>query len=282
MPGIDEGTVAVFGAGGPWGAAAYPELSERYTLRLADIAGLDAVLDRENRETHPEWTAPPDEPDEWVRCDVTAYGEVLETMRGCDAAINLTVNRTDPAKAFPVNAVGVYNIMKAADELGLERVLTTGPFGRRCGYEGDVRDEFGVPAGAPFRPGTDLYYLTKHLGYEVAEAFAEAGLDVITLLVSRLRPSDAYDGRDDDVMMGFSTAWGDLGTPLVRALEAPPMPHPNETFHICSELPMGRFSPGKAKRLLDWEPTAEFEEFYTRGCRSEEAANPRASEEGKR
>jgi hypothetical protein len=273
MPGVDEGEVVVFGAGGPWGAVAYPDLAEQYTLRLADLASVDEVLDRESGEHWPGWTDPPEAPDRWVQCDVTDYDQVLAATRGCDAAINLTVDRTDPAEAFPVNVVGVYNVLKAAVEADLDRVITTGPHGRRFGYEGDTRYEYDVPADAPFRPGTDLYPHTKHLGYEVADAFAEAGLDVLTLLVSRLRPSDAYDGRDDDVMMGFTTAWEDLGAPLVRALEAPPMPRPNERFHICSDLPIGRFSPEKAKRLLDWEPTATFEEFYTRGCRSEERAN---------
>lgn len=229
---------------------------------------------RERGDVWPGWDRPPDEPDEWVLCDVTDYDQVLETMGGCDAAINLTVNRQDPLRAFPVNCIGVYNICKAAVELGINRVVNTGPHGRRFGYEGDERYDYDIPAGAPYRPGTGLYPHTKNLGYRVADAFAEQeGLDVITLLVSRLRPSDDYDERDENVMMGFSTAWEDLGTPLVAALKADTMPHPNETFNICSQLPMGRFSPEKAERLLGWKPTATLERFYSRGARSEKTAN---------
>ncbi|MFO7957762.1 MAG: NAD-dependent epimerase/dehydratase family protein [Candidatus Brocadiia bacterium] len=272
MPGMDAGKVVVFGAGGPVGAVIAPVLAEHYTLRLTDVADIDEVMARETSPIWPHWTEPPEPPHEWGLCDVTDYRRVCDAMEGCDAAINLAVNRSVPELAFRINVVGAYNIMKAAAETGLRRVVHTGVLQRTSGFEGDHRYEFGIPDDAPTRPGTELYGHTKHIGLHVVDAFAEReGVDVITLFLSRLRPADEYNGRDDDVVQSFSVAWEDLGPAYRCALRAPAMPHPNERFYICADLPMGKCSPEKAERLLGWKARHRFERFHTRPYRHDES-----------
>jgi nucleoside-diphosphate-sugar epimerase len=265
MPGIDKGKVVVFGAGGPVGAVAMAELAPHYTLRLTDIADISDVLARPGSPIWPRWKQAPEPPHEWRTVDVTDYEQVLAAMDGCDAAINLTVNRSDVALAFRINCVGVFNIMKAAAEVGLRRVVNTGPWNRNMDYEGDYRYEFDLPDEVPYRPGTGLYGHTKHLGLKVADSFARTtGLDVITLWLSRLRPADALDGRDDDVFQSFSIAWDDLARVFPCSLRAPRMERPNEVLFICAHNPVGKYSPDKAERLLGWKPQHQFEQFYTR------------------
>jgi hypothetical protein len=269
MPSVDEGTVCILGAGGPVGAAIYPVLRQRYTLRLADIVPVEEIVARPDSPPWPKWRSAPEPPHEWRLCDVTEYRQVQEALQGCDAAINLTVNRTDPTPAFRINVVGAYNVMKAAAEHKLRRVIHTGPWSRVNGYEGDYRYEFRIPDDAPYRAGTMLYPHTKGISLEVVNAFAEqAGLDVMTFWLSRLRPARRYDGRDNDVMISFSVAWEDLGDAFLCGLRAPELPRPNEVFFICSRLPMGKYAPDKAERLLGWTPKHNFEQFYDRkvGC----------------
>ncbi len=267
MPAVEQGTVCVFGAGGPVGAVLAPILAPHYTLRLTDVAPVDEVLQREGSPIWPKWHEPPEPPHEWRTVDVTDYDQVRHALEGCDATVSLAVNRSDPHKAFGINVVGAYNIMKAAVAAGVGRVVHTGVESRALEYEGDYRYEFDVPDDAPIRPGTMLYPHTKHVALQVVDAFAErAGLDVITLVLSRLRPADRYDGRDDDVLQSYSVAWDDLGPAYLCALRAPEMPHPNERICICADLPVGKYSPAKAERLLGWKPRHAFERFHTRNA----------------
>ncbi len=269
MAGVDEGMICILGAGGPVGAVLYPVLAEHYRLRLTDIRpAADVVAGTKRRSVWPEWQCAPVPPHEWRTCDVTDYEQVLAVMSGCDAAVNLAVNRTDPGLAFPINVAGAYNIMKAAARTGLRRIVHTAVECRTLGYEGDYRYEFDIPDDAPRRPGTELYPHSKHLGMEVVQAFAEQrGLDVISLFLSRLRPAAQFDGRDDDVVQSFSVSWRDLAQAYLCALRAPEMPHPNEKFFICADLPIGKYSPAKAERLLRWTPRDRFERFLTRPYR---------------
>lgn len=267
MPAIQKGRVCVFGAGGPVGAMVARDLAGDYELLLTDIAPIDEVLQRGTAKGFP---APkrPEPPHEWKLVDVTDYEQVEAAMRGCDGVINLTVSRSEPELAFRINVIGAYNIMKAATACRPKRIIHTGPEGRDYGYEGDYLYDFGITPETPFRPGSNLYPHTKHLSVKLVTVFAEQeGLDVITFLLSRLRTHEGYDDRDNNVMMTFSTAWDDLGPAFLAGLRAPETPNPNDVFYICSELPMGKFTGKKAKRLLGYEAKQMFERFYTRGAR---------------
>ncbi len=271
MPPIEEGTVCVLGAGGPVGAVIAPVLGKHYTLRLTDIVGVSEAIERGGDPVWPAWKEAPEPPHEWRIVDVTDYEQVHDALDGCDAAVNLVVNRSEPALAFSLNVGGAFNIMKAAVARGLKRVVHTGVQGRTQGYEGDCRYEFGIPEDTPYRPGTGLYSHSKYMGYHVVNAFAEhRELDVLTLLLSRLRPAERYDGRDDDVVQCFSVSWPDLARAYLCALRAPQMPHPNEMFNICAPLPMDKFRCEKAEKLLGWQAQDHFERFYSRGARAEE------------
>jgi nucleoside-diphosphate-sugar epimerase len=269
MPAIQQGqTVCIFGAGGPVAAVSYPLLSSHFTLRLADLQGVEGLIAKPPGHVPgwPKWTKPPARKDKWIRADITDYSSVRQALEGCDAVINLTVNRSDPDVAFPVNTLGVYNLCKAARELELSRVIQTGMLSANgYGYEGDWKYDFGLGEQGPQRPGTHLYGLTKHLGLETATAFADRhGLDVMTLLFHRLRPHDQLDNRDDNIMIPYATAWDDLGPLLLAALQAPEMPNPNELFYVTADMPMGKFHAEKARRLLGFQARHRFEPFYTR------------------
>jgi nucleoside-diphosphate-sugar epimerase len=253
MPDVQGGTVCILGAGGPVGVSIYPVLAEHYALRLADVVPVEELIARP-KAYGPKWEAPPEPPHHWCLADVSSYRQVEEALEGCDAAINLTVHRTDPALAFNVNVVGAYHTMKAAARHGLERVIHSGPWGRYNGYEGDYRWDFRVPDDAPYHGGTQLYYHSKGLSLDVVNAFADqAGLDVMTFWLSGLVHADHHHH-----VMPFAVAWEDLGDAFLCGLRAPGLARPNEVFFICAHTPLGSYTPEKAERLLGWRPRHNF------------------------
>ena len=58
-------------------------------------------------------------------------------------------------------------------------------------------------------------------------------------------------------------AWADAGEAVHRALHAPP-PRPFEPLFVVGDMPHGRFSNEKTKRLLGWEPRDRLERHWLR------------------
>lgn len=265
MPPITEGKLAIFGAGGPVGAVAATVLRDHYTLRLTDVRPVEAI------EAGPPQSpgAPLPEvlpaPHEWRVVDVTDYEQVLEAARGMDSLINVTVVRPDLRPAFDVNLTGAYNVAKAAVELGIRRIIHTGPYHTTFRHNADYWWEFDVSEDAPLHPGSELYPMTKFLGGEVTRAFAERhGLEVITFLYCNFMPADGGEHPDGSGCWPFVTSWEDCGEAFLYGLRAPQTPNLYEPFFICADTPHGKFPPRKAKRLLGWEARHNFERLWTR------------------
>ena len=62
----------------------------------------------------------------------------------------------------------------------------------------------------------------------------------------------------------LTVSWEDAGYAMRRALEVPPLPSPFEVFLILADLPHGKYSNEKAKRLLGWQPRDTLEALWTR------------------
>ena len=90
-----------------------------------------------------------------------------------DAIVNCTVIRNDPAEAFRVNMLGAHNVMTAAVERGIRRVVHTGPAMTLCDHPAGYTDDSGLGSDLPARPGDSLYFVSKYLGLEICRIFAE-------------------------------------------------------------------------------------------------------------
>ena len=197
--------------------------------------------------------------------DVTDYEQVLDACRGMDAIINVTVLRPHLAPAFAVNLLGAYNVAKAAVELGIKRIIHTGPLHMLLHHNADYWWDFDVTADAPLHPGGDLYALSKFLGGEVTRVFAEEhGLEVITFLYCNFMPADGHDRKDGEGLGPFVTSWEDCGEAFLYGLRAPAPPRPYEPFYIMAETPHGKFSGAKAKEILGFEAKHRFDRLWTR------------------
>ncbi|MGH2371784.1 MAG: NAD-dependent epimerase/dehydratase family protein, partial [Chloroflexota bacterium] len=226
-----------------------------YRLRLTDLRPIaEIVTDGKPQSVGaplPEVLGPPHE---MVEVDVTNLDQVLRACEGMDAIINCTVIRPHPVNAFLVNFLGAYNVMRAAVAHKIRRVVHTGPQlvtnERPSGFWWD----FDVPDNAPPRPGTWLYGHTKYLGQETVRLFAETyDLQVPVLLYSIFANPETAKRRDGGVF-AMTISWDDAGHAMRRALETPELPSPYEHFHILADLPHGKYSNAKARRLLGWQP----------------------------
>ena len=264
MAAVAEGRVAIFGAGGPVGVSAARALRDHYTLRLTDVRPL-AEIRAEGRPQSPGAPLPEvlPPPHEARQVDVTDYDQVLEAARGMDALVNCTVVRPHLVPAFHVNLIGAYNVAKAAVELGIRRIIHTGPYHIYLDHNADYWWEHDVPEDAPLRPGGDLYALTKFLGGEVTRVFAERhGLEVVTFLYCHFMPADGGEREDGSGCGPFVTSWEDCGEAFLYGLRAPSLPRPHEPFFICADVPHGKYPPHKAERLLGWRPRHRFERLW--------------------
>ncbi len=193
---------------------------------------------------------------------------MLAAAEGMEAIVNLTAMRNDPVEAFRVNVLGPYNVMRAALANGIGRVVLSGPaqisLGGPAGY---TYDDEALTADVPARPGTELYFVSKLLGLRIGSVFAqEYGIETPCLLIGPLlnpdpkqRPPNAPHGA-----YPFSVAWSDAGEAVHRALHAAPLPRRFEPLFVVADLPHGRVSNEKTRRLLGWEPKERLERHWLR------------------
>ena len=264
-PGGVARRVVIFGAGGPLAAATTEALVHDHILRLTDIRPLaDIVAENKPQSVGaplPRLLGPPHE----VRvADVTDPEDVLEAARDMDAIINCSVLRWDPVESFRVNMLGAYNVMRAAVECGIRRVVHTGPGHVTHPHPASYWYDFDVCADVPQRPMT-IYNLTKFLGQEICRIFAyEYDLEVPALLYGNfINPENPYPAGPLGAWVWLQS-WDDGAQAIRQALRAPSFPRPYEVFHILADLPHGKYTNDKAKRLLNWQPRDRFEPLWRR------------------
>ncbi|WP_395090897.1 NAD-dependent epimerase/dehydratase family protein [Armatimonas sp.] len=251
--------VAVLGAGGPIGRVVADVLKDHYTLRLAD---LHSLLEAKSQSPDAPLAQPLPLPHEEVFLDVRDFGSVLAACNGCDAIINLTVVRPDFIEAFLVNSLGAYNIGRAAAQLGIRRVVQTGPQLITLHGENDFTDDFHLACDSPTRPGRYLYGHSKFLGNEALRVFAEwHDLEVPNVMFNGFAQPDAVSEHGSSAMM---LSWQDAARAIKCALEVPSLPSPYEEFHCVADFPHDQCRTDKAERLLGWKPQDTLEGLWRR------------------
>ncbi len=198
---------------------------------------------------------------------------VVNAAEGCDAIVNLSVLREDRKLAFDVSTRGNYNMMIAAVEHNIERIINTGPHFQLVGETYENWDFDLNPDMSP-QFGTRLYALSKGLGQEICRVFSEQyGIYVITMLYYNMRHTWNWglgrgipeaDHHED--MTPFTTAWTDCGTAIRAALEVPleRLPSRCENFFTFPETPHHKFNSEKTRRILGWEPRYTLETLWNK------------------
>ena len=229
--------VLLIGANGYLGPHVVKALEPHHELRVTDIK-------------------PPAEKSrhEFLNVDVSSMEQVRKAAQGMDAIINLSVLRSDRKLAFDVNTRGCYNMMLAAVEHGIRRVINTGPHLVVAGRPYEQFD-FGIGPDVPPQPGTHLYGLSKSLGQEICRIFThhhdvyvQEYLFFAFRDVAKLTP-----GTD---ATPFSVSWGDAGESFRLGLDIDlaKLPSKCEIFFIFTDMPHGQFVNDKAKQILGFRP----------------------------
>lgn len=232
--------VLFLGASGMIGPHLTPGLEGDYDLRLTDV------------KPHPDGR-------DIETVDITVYEQVLAAARGMDAIMNFTVNRGDPDLSFHVSTRGAWHVMRAAAELGIRKVVHSGPEYVRPRYDHD----FDIGEG-PQAPGTGYYSTTKMLSREICRIYARTyGIQTVCYLFNGLGapPSRPQVARD---FPPFTIVWEDLQQACRLALEIDSVPDDYQEFNLHSYLGQGKFSIEKAQRLLGYEPGRDWTELYRR------------------
>ncbi|MCZ6634697.1 MAG: NAD-dependent epimerase/dehydratase family protein, partial [bacterium] len=150
------------------GPYAIASLEKEHELRVTDIVPVET--------SH-----------EFMEMDISSLDDVMRASEGVDAIVNCSVVRPDRQLAFDVNTRGCYNMMRAAVDHGIERVINTGPhFTIAAGTYESL--DYDIHPDVPPHPGTGLYALSKGLGQETCRVFTEHhDLHVLCLLFYNFR-----------------------------------------------------------------------------------------------
>ena len=232
--------VLLLGASGNIAPHLLPGLEPYYHLRLADI------------KPHPDGKP-------ILTVDVTSYQQVKEAARGMDAIMNFTVVRDHPVQSFRVSTLGAWHVMKAAAELGIKKIIHTGPQAVRSDYDHDF-DIIDVPQA----PGFGYYGLTKMLSAEICRIYSRTyGIQTICFLFNGLgpKPTEKVVKRD---FPPFTIVWEDLQHACRLALEIESVPDNFQEFNMLSYEGHGKYRVEKARRILGFEPLEKWENYFKR------------------
>ena len=225
--------VLLLGGAGYLGPHVIKELATDFELRVTDIKPLETESDVEFRHV-----------------DVSSLDQVMSAAEGVDAIVNLSVLRQDRQLAFDVSTRGCYNMMRAAEEHGIRRIINTGPHFTVAGRTFEAFDH-NIPPDIPPQPGTNLYALTKSLGSEICRVYAEnLDFNVQTYLFYHFR--DTAKLEPGSHIAPFSISWADAARIFRLGLEVDleQLPSNFEVFYVFTDMPHGKFTNDKAKRIL--------------------------------
>jgi nucleoside-diphosphate-sugar epimerase len=256
--------IAILGAGGPLGAATARVLERDHVLRLSDHRPLAEIATLPPQSEGAPLPEAPNAPHEEVRVDVTHGGAVRHIAQNMDAIVNCTVIRNDPVEAFRVNTLGALNVMQAAVEAGIRRVVHTGPVLTLAPHPAGYNDDRAVESTAPPRPGDSLYFVSKLLGQEICRVFAEHHeIACPTLLFSGfVDPETAR--RRGDIPGPFTISWNDAGRAIAAAVTLEHLPEPFPVMHILADAPHDRFTNSAARSILGWTPLDRLDDLWWR------------------
>ena len=133
----------------------------------------------------------------YLSADLSDYGETVAALGGADAVIHLAAIRdhgmVPNARAFAINVNSAYNVLEAATQLGIKRVVLASSIqaSRTVIMRNDTRYSYlPIDEDLPLDPQND-YALSKQVGEVMGEMFAKHfGLTVVNLRFTAITHPD--------------------------------------------------------------------------------------------
>ena len=249
--------ILILGANGMLTPYVTQALEKDHELIITDVSDLSGDCKYKNHEV--------------LQVDITNLDEVVNASEGVDAIINLAVVRHDLKLAFDVNSIGCFNMMMAAQKHNIKRVINTGPHWVVSGQSYEKYD-FDIHPDMPTHSGTGLYAISKSAGQEICRIFAENhNIYVINLLFNHLRaPFEPRMAVRVDHFWPFSVAKKDAGLSFLSAIEVDTKKLSSfcENFFISASVPHNQYSNAKAREILGWQPTNNFEKQWKQSAKN--------------
>lgn len=134
----------------------------------------------------------------YLRADLGDYGQTVAALNGADAVIHLAAYRDSgmvpPAQLFATNVNSTFNVLQAAVQLGIKRVVlaSTIQVARTVYMQNDTRYRyFPIDEAHEIDPQTE-YALSKQVGEVCGEMFARHfGVSVVSLRFTAIMHPDA-------------------------------------------------------------------------------------------
>jgi len=244
--------IAVFGAAGWVGRAVIQNLQDRHSF---------CAIDRSPESWQTYQDVDGDGPEEKVHADIIDYNAVDACLDGADAVIHTTVyggpHSTDNQEPFLVNLKGLWNVLEAARQRGIKRVVHIGScqvvHPKGIYFTPDIR-----------RPDGDLYAVTKRLQEEMCRQF----YDAFSLSIAVMRPCSIIDsrlgiGKNRAPLSGWSESWvcrHDLAEACRLAAEADNLGF--EIFHTAGAPEAAKHcNSDRLSQVLDFTYRGDIERF---------------------
>jgi len=185
----------------------------------------------------------------FVRADILWLSQVVDAIRGQDAIVHLAAIphplNDPPQRVFEVNVMGTFNVLQAAHEEGVRRVVfasSDSTLGLCFGAPDRVPHYLPIDECHPLEP-EDPYGLSKLIGEEICRAYARLG----PMSVVALRPAWVWTKEEkeelkplvEDPAKWVFGLWAyvdarDLARAFRLALEADGLP-PFDVFLISAD-----------------------------------------------
>ncbi len=240
--------VLITGAAGYIGRNIVPALEREHELRLADIQPIDD--------------------ERYVPLDLVDPAATRSAVAGVDAVLHLATAsgfegsvENDAANhlRFAVNVEGTHNLLAAAAEAGVRRVVHTSSIMVTWGYPPPQT----IAGDAPPKP-VGTYAVTKQLGEVLCEHFASSsGLSIICIRIAKpIGLDDPYwkSRRVRPQTLPFPDLIQAYSRALAVASEG------LQIITVVGESSRRRWDLSRAAQLLGYQPTVRLEDIgYTLG-----------------
>ena len=239
--------VLILGGAGMLGPYVARELAPAHALRITDVKPPAQEL-----------------PGEFLLLDVSDLDAVVEAAAGMDAIVNLSVLRRDRQIAWDVSTRGCYNMMQAAVTHGIRRVINTGPHLTVAGHNITECFDFGIGPDIPPQSGTGIYAISKSMVQEICRVFSvHHDISVQTYLFYHFVDPAAiqHDKSHSPYVVSWENAAEAFSLGLEIDLDA--LPSRCELFYVFADMPHGKFSNEKAKRILGFQPRRDVDRLWT-------------------
>ncbi|MBA7615660.1 Uronate dehydrogenase [subsurface metagenome] len=221
-----------------------------------------------------------------VRGDVLKIDDCKKALKGIDAVIHLAaiphLFNDPPEKVFHVNVIGTFNVLQAASDLGIEKVVYASS---DSSYGFNWRNSFDdllLPAYLPIdenhpQKPKDAYGLSKKVGEEIARAFTRKyGMSTISLRIShtrvpeeshevgvaayrkdinekgRMLPPRVYNEEGNITQIFCYNDVRDVAQAFRLAVEAKGLEGKSEAFNICADDNPSKFDSREFIKMVGW------------------------------